>query len=149
MKVKKYISIFLGLCGLGLMPVGTYAKTIVNPVMVNPFAKIESDIAQVNKQFAEMNNDTVKMGVTLEKSVNPPVIVYEIIMLTVAENSPEAEALKAMNLNMIEVQQLETLCGSPQTKELIDTGINYRFVYKDKNNNDLNVMNIDLANCPK
>ncbi len=58
MKVKKYISIFLGLCGLGLMPVGTYAKTIVNPVMVNPFAKIESGevLCQINeKQPKEWN----------------------------------------------------------------------------------------------
>ena len=151
MNIRKYISIFLCFCGLGFMPIGAYAKTIVKPVMVvNPFAKIESDITQLNKQLAEINNnDTLRMSVMLDKSVNPPVIVYEIVMLTIADNSLEAETLKAMDLKMVEAQQLESMCSLPEVKELIDAGINYRFTYKDKNKNELNAMTIDLGKCPK
>ena len=149
MNIRKYISIFLWLCGLGFMSVSIYANTIEKPVMVYPLWKIENDIVQLNKKIVDVNNGTLKISVLLDKSVNPPVIVYDILMLTITDNSPEAEALKTMDLKIIEDQQLESMCSLPQTNELIKVGINFRFSYKDKNSNELNVMSIDLGKCPR
>ena len=119
------------------------------PAVSADLAKLEKGIEEANKALGSMNNDMMKMSMTLDKSGEKPVVLHETTMLKMAADSPEAKAMTAMDTKAVEEQQLQAVCPNPAMKELLDAGVAYKVVMKDKDGKELTAINLDLAKCKK
>ena len=119
------------------------------PAVSADLAKLEKGIEEANKALGSMNNDMMKMSMTLDKSGEKPVVLHETTMLKMAADSPEAKAMTAMDTKSVEEQHLQVICSSPMTKELIDVRAFYKVLVKDKNGEELIALSFDLKKCEK
>ncbi len=125
------------------------SDTAAAPAVSADLAKLEKGIEDANKALSTMSNDMMKMSMTLDKSGEKPVIVHETHMLKMAGDSAEAKGMKAMDSKAVEDQQLQAVCANPGMKELIDAGVAYKLVMKDKDGGELTSVNLDLGKCKK
>ena len=143
--MKKSAYMLAVLTALALAGCGDKGKGAVSADV----AKLEKGIEEANKALGAMNNDMMKMSMTLDKSGEKPVIVHETTMLKIAADSPETKAMTSMDTKAVEEQQLQAVCPNPSMKELIDAGVAYKVVMKDKDGKDLATINLDLTKCKK
>ena len=142
MKIRKILSICLLSSGLFFIPVTINAQDHTDNLM-----RLEQEIDKANKALSSMNNDMMQMSIGLDKSGARPVLVHETHMLKFEADGPEAKAIKAIDTKELEEQQLQGICSNPAMKEMIDVGILYKIVMKDKEGHELSVINLDLGKC--
>ncbi len=118
------------------------------PAASADLSKLEKDIEAQNAALAKTNNDMMKVAISLDKSANVPTVVYETTMLKIAADSPEAKAMTAVDMKAAEEQALQATCASAP-KEMVDAGVAYKTVTKDKDGNELMTFVLDLTKCKK
>ena len=111
-------------------------------------ANLEKFVEAQNAALANSNNEMMKVVVSLDKSANVPTIVYETTMLKIAADSPEAKAMTGVDMKAAEEMALKTTCATAP-KEIVDAGVAYKTVTKDKDGKELSTFTLDLTKCKK